>query len=221
MFSWLFNLFQKPKQVETPKPTRSYLDYDWEPVIEFETGGKSYYERVLQSPTWPGGASGVTIGIGVDLGYISRAEFDKYFAKYFSEVDANLLRSVIGIKGIGARSHISRLSRIKFPWVQAKEAFVVWTLPKFWNLTVNLWPGIEELCEAAQVALVSIVFNRGSSIRGETRREMFNIKKKVLDKDYKGIAQEITSMKRLWVNKGLNGLLKRRDREAQMVLSCA
>jgi GH24 family phage-related lysozyme (muramidase) len=50
---------------------------------------------------------------------------------------------------------------------------------------------------------------------------MVNIKDLVVNKDYKGIAKEIRSMKRLWEGKGLDGLLKRREKEANMVESCA
>jgi GH24 family phage-related lysozyme (muramidase) len=49
---------------------------------------------------------------------------------------------------------------------------------------------------------------------------MVNIKDLVANKDYKGIAKEIRSMKRLWEGKGLDGLLKRRDKEAKMVEIC-
>ncbi len=39
----------------------------------------------------------------------------------------------------------------------------------------------------------------------------------VAAQDYPGIADQIIAMKRLWVNKGLDGLLKRRDEEAMLV----
>jgi hypothetical protein len=93
-------------------------------------------------------------------------------------------------------------------------------LPKFWSLTNALWPKIDELCEKAQIGLVSIVFNRGASTKGSSRTEMLNIKPLVLKKDYKGIAKEIRSMKRLWEGKNMDGLIKRREEEAKMVDSC-
>ena len=49
---------------------------------------------------------------------------------------------------------------------------------------------------------------------------MVNIKPLVIKKDYKGIAKEIRSMKRLWQGKNMEGLLKRREAEAKMVESC-
>ena len=199
---------------------KDYLNYDWSTVINFETGGRGYYNKVLRRMTWPGGASGITMGIGADLGYMTTREFDKYFSQYFSKSEQNKLKAVIGQKGSRAKSKLYTVRPIELSWQDASEAFVDWTLPKFWNLALNLWPGLDELCEQAQIALVSIVFNRGSSTRGSTRREMFNIKKLVLSKDYQGIADEVRSMKRLWVGKGLDGLLKRRDIEAKMIEGC-
>lgn len=194
-----------------------YLNYDWTPVINFETGGRSYYDRFLKKVTWPGGASGLTIGIGADLGYMTIAEFDKYFAKFFTTDQNTKLKQTIGLKGERARARLSSVKGIELDWEKASEAFVEWTLPKFWKLTNDLWPGVDKLREKAQIGLVSIVFNRGASTKGSSRAEMVNIKPLVLKKDYKGIAREIRSMKRLWEGKNLDGLIKRRELEAQMV----
>lgn len=226
MINRFFNLFRKltkkpPMTQKKMKEEKSYLLYDWTPVINFETGGKAYYDRFLKRAVWPGGQSGVTIGIGADLGYMTKAEFDTHFRKYFSFSDANRLSSVVGIKGQSAQAALVRVSAIGLSWENAKEAFVNWTLPKFWKMSNDLWPGLNRLCEPAQVALVSVVFNRGASTSGPSRKEMLNIKPLVVSRDYVAISDQIISMKRLWIGKGLNGLLKRRDEEAKMVKSCA
>ena len=196
---------------------KSYLDYDWSVVINFESGGKDYYNSSLKKATWPGGASGITIGIGADLGYMTLTEFETYFSKFFTKEQNTKLKSVLGIKGDNAKAKLNNVKGISLSWENAMDAFINWTLPKFWKLTNTLWPGVENLNEKAQVALVSIVFNRGTSIKGSSRVEMTNIKPLVAKKDYKGIAKEIRSMKRLWVNKNLDGLIKRREEEAKLV----
>jgi hypothetical protein len=218
------NLKQKieeKKHEDLPKKERTYLDYDWTPVVEFETGGKSYYEKFLKNMTWPKGESGITMGIGADLGYMTKEEFDRFFSKYFTEEQSEKIKSVIGLKGENAKNALSKVKNIELSWDNAYKAFVEWTLPKFWKMTHSLWPEFDKLKENAQIALVSIVFNRGASTKGSTRIEMSNIKQLVLNKDYKGIAEEIRKMKRLWVGKNLVGLLKRRDAEAKMVEDCA
>lgn len=90
-------------------------------------------------------------------------------------------------------------------------------ITKIWKLANSTWPGLDQLNESAQVGLVSVVFNRGTSTKGPSRIEMLNIKPLVLKKDYLGIAREIRSMKRLWANKKLDGLIKRREEEAKLV----
>jgi len=49
---------------------------------------------------------------------------------------------------------------------------------------------------------------------------MANIKKYVALKDYNKIAKEIRSMKRLWLDKNMKGLVKRREDEAILVQKC-
>ena len=46
-----------------------------EMIIHHEIGGRAYYEKKLQAPIWAGGESGVTIGMGYDLGYNSEKQF--------------------------------------------------------------------------------------------------------------------------------------------------
>jgi GH24 family phage-related lysozyme (muramidase) len=54
---------------------------------------------------------------------------------------------------------------------------------------------------------------------GDRRREMRAIRDAVPKKDLKEIATQLRSMKRLWINKELDGLLKRREAEAKLVES--
>jgi GH24 family phage-related lysozyme (muramidase) len=105
-------------------------------------------------------------------------------------------------------------------WEKAEETFYNITLPKFYKLTNSLWKGTDLLCPNSQVALTSLVFNRGASLKGSSRVEMAEISKLVSEKKYKEISNQIIKMKRLWQGKGLDGLLKRRDEEAKLILSC-
>ena len=69
-------------------------------------------------------------------------------------------------------------------------------------------------------AIIPLVFNRGTSLVGEKRKEMVNIKNLIPKKDYKKIAKEFRNMKRIWVGKGLDGLIERREAEAKLVEGC-
>ena len=200
--------------------SNKYLNYDWTPVINFETGGINYYNKFLKSASWPGGQSGITIGIGADLGYLTENEFDAFFQKCFTPLETSQLKSTIGLKGFRAKAQLSSVKAIKLEWEDASDIFIEWTLPKFWKLTNSVWPGTDQLCEKAQIALVSIVFNRGSSLKGPSRREMLHIRHLVSKQDYSAIAEQVRSMKRLWENKGQDGLIKRREEEAKLIESC-
>lgn len=191
-------------------------------ILKYEIGGgKNYYEKYLQKPTWPKGASGVTIGVGYDLGYNSLSQFEKDWFGKIPDQDFKALKKTLGVRGSNAQKLISSVSHIKIPWSVAIEVFEKSTLPRFIKETLVAFPDADKLHPDAFGALVSLVFNRGSSVSGERRREMLNIRDLVPKKDYKKIAAEIRSMKRLWVGKGMNGLLIRRDEEASLIENCS
>lgn len=191
-------------------------------IIKYETGGKSYYVKSLQHPTYPGGQSGVTIGIGYDLGYNTPEGFARDWKKHLDPKVFARLHAVIGLKGKPAAARIQGLKDINIPWDNAIEVFNARTLPRFIKLTKSSFPGSESLKPDAFGALVSLVFNRGGSTKGVTRTEMKNIKMALsgeikVSNIYDYIADQIIAMKRLWKGKGLDGLLTRRDAEAKMI----
>jgi GH24 family phage-related lysozyme (muramidase) len=96
---------------------------------------------------------------------------------------------------------------------------LIWA--KFAKLAEKAFPSLPDLCDDAYGAIVSLVFNRGSSLSGDSRLEMRNIRDLVPKKDYRGIAKQLRNMKRIWQGKGLDGLLERREAEAKLVESCS
>jgi len=136
-----------------------------------------------------------------------------------SDADLEKLKKVSGLKADKAKKQLVRLKSINVSFENATRVFSESTLPRYAAATRKLYPGIEKRHADAQTALLSLVYNRGSSISGSRRKEMAAIKPLVLQQDYAGIAQQIQSMKRLWQGKGLSGLLKRRDDEADLILS--
>jgi hypothetical protein len=192
-------------------------------ILKYEVGGgKAYYEKFLAKPTWPGGASGLTLGIGIDCGYYTPAELEKIF-DFLPKKQLEIVKGASGKKGQAGRAYTQqhRNSGITVPWDKALDIFyrLIWT--KFSKLAERAFPGLDELCDDAYGAIVSLVFNRGSAMQGDSRLEMRNIRNLVPKKNYKAIAKEFRKMKRIWVGKGLDGLLERRDAEADLVESCA
>jgi hypothetical protein len=200
------------------KPSPKALDL----ILKYEVGGgKSYYDRFLAKPTWPGGASGMTLGIGVDCGYYTPAELEKIF-NFLPKKQLDIVKGASGKKGLAGKEYTNQYknSGIIITWDQAVDIFndLIW--PKFAKLAERAFPELDKLCDNAYGAIVSLVFNRGSSLTGDSRREMREIKILVPKKDYRSIALEFQKMKRIWKDKGLDGLLERRDAESNLILSC-
>jgi GH24 family phage-related lysozyme (muramidase) len=191
-------------------------------LLEYEVGGgKPYYDKFLSKFTWPGGASGPTIGIGVDCGYYSKEELSKIFA-FLSKKEIDLVRNASGKTGQAGKEYtiILKNAGITVSWDQASNIFKTLTWPKFSKLAEKTFPGLDQLCDNAYGAIVSLVFNRGTSLSGDSRREMKNIKDLIPNKDYKNIAKEFRKMKRIWEGRGLDGLITRREAEAKLVETC-
>lgn len=185
-------------------------------IVHHETGGKRYYESRLQRPSWPGGASGVTVGIGYDVGYNGRAAVVADWAA-LPESQRNALASAAGVKGVAAKLRVSALRWIIVPWGVAEEVFVSNTMPRFGKMTAAAFPGVAATHGHVQGALLSIVFNRGASMVGSSRAEMRSMAGAVQGGRVRALPPEIRSMKRLWLGKGLAGLLTRREDEARLV----
>lgn len=188
-------------------------------IVNHETGGRSYYEGVIRErPVWPGGQSGVTIGCGYDLGYHSSAEFQTDWAARLSQSDFVRLRGMVGKTGQSAKTATATVQDIRIGWETALAVFDARTLPKHVGLTYQALPALDTLHSHSVSALVSLVFNRGASFRksGDRYREMRAILAHLEAGRPERIPAEIRSMKRLWENSGLGGLLRRRDEEADL-----
>lgn len=185
-------------------------------VVYYEVGGKEYYDKHYHLPSWPGGASGVTIGIGYDLGYYTKEEFDRTWRPRLSQQKTERLEKVIGLKGASAREALADVADISIPWESAMGVYRETTVKKYGKWVLNTFPGAEQLPPDAFGVLFSIVYNRGSSLRGDSRLELRLIKALILIKEYEGVPDQIRSMKSIWDLRALDGLLKRREAEAKL-----
>lgn len=187
-------------------------------IVRFEVTSFAHYERALSHPTWPGGASGVTIGIGYDVGVTSESRVDSDWRGKIPDADLGQLLAAAGVTGTAARDLIPGLAHLEIPLEAAREVFSTRTLPHHADKTRKAYPGIEALPADAQGMLLSLVFNRGASLANtDRRREMRDIQPLVVQGDLEGIAGQIRSMKRLWDPAVLPGLHLRRDKEAELV----
>lgn len=180
-------------------------------------------EGFSAKPQWPGGQSGVTIGFGYDLGYVTVDQFESDWGELVRPQVSQRLKAVIGLRAQRARNRIGDLSDIRISRRAAEQVFATRTLPLYELRTAQAFPGVEALPEDARGALVSLVYNRGASMVDHSpedrRREMRAIREAVARGDLAEIAAQLRSMKRLWEGQRLNGLIARREEEAQLVES--
>jgi GH24 family phage-related lysozyme (muramidase) len=201
------------------QPSAKALDL----LYKYEVGGgEAYYNKFLKKFTWPGRESGPTIGIGIDTAYYNASEISCIF-DFLKEDQIKLIQGGKGKTGLAGKEYTKTLlaANIEVSWDQATKIFKSLTWPKYATAAERTFPGLIDLEDDAYGAIVSLVFNRGTSLVGDSRKEMRNIKSLIPDKAYETIAEEVIKMKRIWKDKDLDGLLARRDAEAELIKSCA
>ncbi len=181
-------------------------------------------EGMDQPWRFPGGESGVTLGHGYDLGAgtESRADMVNDWKPWLTGAELERLGVALGKTGEAAKALCPLFRDIKITAEAADDVFFRATVPKYYQKTGAAFPNVEKLPGPAQGALLSLVFNRGTSLKGERRQEMKTIRDLLAGDppyDLKAIARELRAMKRIWEGQGLSGLIARREREARLVES--
>jgi GH24 family phage-related lysozyme (muramidase) len=194
-------------------------------IISSEVSGVSQYMQRFHKPTWPGGSSGVTIGIGYDLGFVNLREFRGDWADYLGAADFALLASCCGVHSEPARAVLQSVSRVDIPWPVANRQYEEQIQPRRIGETQSVLRNCELLSPDSLGALVSLVYNRGAAgfLVPATKdpagrfREMRKIRDLMEAKSFSGIPLQLLSMRRLWEKiPGGEGLVLRRELEAQL-----
>ena len=220
LFRWL-NFFKASVPVSVPPQaasTPAISDKAFDLILKYEVSSRTYYDHYLSKPTWPGLSSGVTIGIGYDLGYNTSAQFSRDWSRHLMQsATFKRLAAALSVKGVRASALIKGFSDIRIPWDSSLHVFRTSTLPRFLDLTIRTYPGSEKLHPDILGALVSVIFNRGASLSGSRRKEMSMLREAVRVGDLSQIEMLIRQMKRLWVGTKFRGLVQRRNAEADLV----
>lgn len=202
-----------------PKPAADVVlldDASLRLLVDGETGGEARYTRLYQSPIWPGGGSGVTIGIGYDLG---QAAAEVIRLDWVNHISVDRLIDQAGISGDAARARIPALRDVTTTWPLAEAVFSISTLPRYYRLADRAFgAGFRALAPPAQGALVSLVYNRGAAMAGERRKEMRTIRDECVPRgDRNCIARELRAMVRIWAGTNIEaGMRARREAEARL-----
>ena len=170
-------------------------------IVREETGGEDYYNRTECHPTYPGGASGVTIGIGYDCGYALSSEIVADWSDKLAPLEIKALSAMSGIHGPPASSHAHELrGLVMVPWNVALDVFRTRDVPKWEKLVAGALANCDQLSGDSFGALVSLAFNRGASFNslGDRYREMRDIAWLMRSRQFVDIPDQIRAMKRIW-----------------------
>ena len=203
-------------------------------IVDYETGGKAFYEQVIkQRPIWPKEASGITIGFGYDLGYVTLDEYRSDWVHVIATLTVaqkSAMEACIGFhsgKDSAAKMQalLANVKDIVFSWDASQIVFKAKTLPKFALLTDQALPNCSLLNGDCFGVLVSLTFNRGPSYSRQRQpndvkdryREMRNIKADMIAKTFADIPKQLKEMIRIWVGTAVEtGLRRRRIDEANL-----
>jgi GH24 family phage-related lysozyme (muramidase) len=189
-------------------------------IVACEVSSRAYYEKHYRKPEWPGGSSGVTVGIGYDLGYTDIAKLRADWTGVIPDEMISAMSRVIGLKGKNARDAMSLLNgRVDISWDAAMKVFLQRDIPKFTQEVCQEVPGSSTLSSDCLGALVSLAYNRGSkcfTADGDRYKECRAIRSHISDGYLSKVPGDFREMKRLWINTDVSGLVERREKEAQL-----
>ena len=187
-------------------------------ILEFEVGGgEAYYNANLKRPEVPGGASGVTIGVGYDLGYNDLSQFVADWKSLLPPDDFAAFTGCLGLTDDAARHALAHVRTIEVSWSKAYSVFVSSTIPRYWRDTLGAFPAAESLSGDCQGALLSLVFNRGSDMTGSRRLEMRQIRDALAAGQPEKLPALLRAMIRLWAGMDIEaGMRRRRNAEAAL-----
>lgn len=180
--------------------------------VTHEVSSEAYYKKHYQRPEWPGLRSGVTVGIGYDLGQAGR---DKIRNDWNGLVSAQMLDVMMDCSGHTGSAGKRKLAQVKnkilIPWDKALHVFANRDVPAWTAGVIRYIPEAANLPPSCLGTLFDLAYNRGHSWNnaGERYKEMRAIKQHVRNGNLHLVPGEIKSMKRLWPN--TKGLLRRCD----------
>jgi len=186
-------------------------------IVTEEDSSEAYYTRHYQHFDWPEGASGPTIGIGYDCGYVTAAEARADWADIVEEATIDAIVAACGIKGEAAGAWVrAHGASVTITWDQAIAEFRNREVPKWVGRVAASLPNLDKLTPDSLGALVSLAYNRGCSFDLPDPRyaEMRAIKALMASEQFAKIPAEFLSMRRLWPRGG--DLWNRRAHEAAL-----
>jgi hypothetical protein len=205
-------LLQALSRLKDPSPELTAAGVTF--IAREEVSSPAMYRKRYRRPVWPTERSGITIGIGYDLQFVTADQLQADWSDVLGADVCETLRPCLGRRG--SRALMDAIAAVDVPLPAAVFVFLRRMLPTHIGVTRRSYPMLDDLAAARRTALVSLVFNRGGSLNGETRREMRRIRDLLVAGETEPVADELESMTRLWDPVRERGVIERRRREAML-----
>lgn len=184
-------------------------------ITRWEVGGERGYMRCCVAPIWPGGASGVTWGIGYDGGHQPAQVIRDEWAIH---PERELLATTSSRTGADARTALPDYRHVITPYPCATNVMLRYSLPRYAGIARRTYGRAFDAAPAGiQAALISEVYNRGPAMAGNRRTERRRIRDVCLPSgDAQCVAAQLRASCRVWIGSSLyDGLCARRRDEAK------
>lgn len=194
-------------------------------LVATEVTSQRVYEKKYRGAIWPQGASGVTVGIGYDIGHKDEEAVIRDWEKYVPSEIVDRLLLGCGVKGDAAEDLLEGLDGLSIPWGSAYKQFVERQLPYEIAVANYYLIRLADLPADCRGALMSLAYNRGApGFQARPKEgaqmpdryfEMRAIREHMLARNFAAIPDELMRMRRLWEGKpNMAGVYKRREAEA-------
>jgi GH24 family phage-related lysozyme (muramidase) len=187
-------------------------------IVAEEDSNEAYYTRHYEHFEWPAGASGPTIGIGYDCGYVTIAEAQADWSGIVDDTTLGAIQRACGLRGEIAAAFVrARGGSVTITWDQAIAEFRNREVPKWLARVQAALPNTDKLPPDSLGAIVSLSYNRGTggfNDPGPRYAEMRAIRALMAAENFSKIPAEFLAMRRLWPVDG--DLWKRRGHEAAL-----
>jgi hypothetical protein len=206
-------------RIRAHKSTRTISSRASDLIVASEVSSQFAYEQHYDRPVWPKGASGITIGIGYDLGGSTSAYLTDDWGAYLDGRSLKILSQACGYSGRNAASLLKHLDPIRIPWDVALAQYEKETLPRYIGETELALANTPGLGPDSLGALVSLVYNRGTTFRDPDPRfqEMRDLSSHMQYSEFRSVPDDIRKMERLWTGQpNFRGLVLRREAEAAL-----
>jgi hypothetical protein len=207
-----------PSSSPVPITVDSISDDSFNLIVTEEDGSESYYTKFYEGFDWPEGASGPTLAIGYDCGYVTAAEARADWDGILTPAQIDIVVSAVGLTGTRAQTWVNAHKRdIVITWDQALAEFKQREIPKWLTRLNAALPNVGMLSAGCRGVLLSVAYNRGTGGFDDPSprdAEMRQIKNYMATNQFSKIGGQILAMQRLWP-KG-SDLWNRRAHEAAL-----